>query len=283
MSKFGIICGGALTALLSCGAAMAETPATFGKCVTTGEAGSIQITTREPDTLIVGTVLPNPGWWNGFTPEKIEDGFEYCIAAEIAHRAGVHNLKVMNMAWDQYISGAGADYDIALASTTITEPRKQVFDFSQPYFSSNLGVAIKTGADVTAENIRSKRIGVLQGNMGADWVTSTLLPESGALLFQTQADMLTALMADQLDAVITDTTLVLTATFPTNGVLSVVAQYSLDQGYGVVTPKDSPNSAAVDKAIGEITANGSLANLAETYLAPLFGTSPTAVPMWELK
>lgn len=283
MSKLGIIGGGVLVTLLFQSGAIAESPAVFGNCVTTGEAGSIQITTREPDTLIVGTVLPNPGWWNGFTPEKIVDGFEYCIAAEIAHRAGVHNLKVMNMAWDQYISGAGADYDIALASTTITEPRKQVFDFSQPYFSSNLGVAIKTGADVTADNIRSKRIGVLQGNMGADWVTTTLLPETGALLFQTQADMLTALMADQLDAVITDTTLVLTATYPTNGVLSVVAQYSLDQGYGVVTPKGSPNSAAVDKVIGEITANGSLTNLAETYLAPLFGTSPSAVPMWVLK
>ena len=32
----------------------------FGNCAPTGEAGSISLTTVEPDTLIVATVLPTP-------------------------------------------------------------------------------------------------------------------------------------------------------------------------------------------------------------------------------
>jgi polar amino acid transport system substrate-binding protein len=70
-----------------------------------------------------------------------------------------------------------------MASVTITGPRKQIFDFSQPYFSSNLGVATRSGSDVTAENIRSKRIGVLQGNMGSDWVVKALRPKPPLLSF----------------------------------------------------------------------------------------------------
>ena len=68
----------------------------FGNCAPTGEAGSISLTTVEPDTLIVATVLPNPGWWNGMSPEDTKDGFEYCLAANIAHRAGLKKMKLMN-------------------------------------------------------------------------------------------------------------------------------------------------------------------------------------------
>ena len=61
----------------------------FGNCAPTGDAGSISLTTVEPDTLTVATVLPNPGWWNGNSPEETKDGFEYCLAASIAHRAAM--------------------------------------------------------------------------------------------------------------------------------------------------------------------------------------------------
>jgi polar amino acid transport system substrate-binding protein len=284
MRLYTVACGAILALILSLGpAAAGDVPPKFGDCATTGRAGSVSFVTHEPDTLTVGAVLPGPGWWNGPSPERIKDGFEYCIAAEIAHRAGVHNLKVKNMAWDQFISGAATGYDVAMASVTITEPRKQILDFSQPYFSSNLGVATKSGSDVTAENIKSKRIGVLQGNMGADWVVKTLRPKTTPGLFQSQADMITALIANQVDAVITDTALVLTATKGSNGTLSVVGQYQLDQGYGIVTPKNSPNTAAVDEVVAELKANGALKKLSADYLAPMFGGNPDRVPIWEVK
>jgi polar amino acid transport system substrate-binding protein len=269
---------------LAAGVAHAQQSApTFGNCPTTGEAGSVKLTTLIPDTVVVGTVLPGPGWWNGMSPDQIKDGFEYCIAAAIAHRAGVHHLVVKNMAWDQFISGAARGYDFAMASVTITAPRQKMMDFSQPYFSSNLGVAIREGGDVTSSNIRSKRIGVLQGNVGADWVVNTLRPTVQPLLFQSQADMITALLANQVDAVVTDTALVLTAVKGSDGVLSVAGQYKLDQGYGIVIPKGSPNTAPIDVVISDLKQDGSLKALTADYLAPMFGENPDAVPVWELK
>ncbi|EXL09446.1 ABC transporter substrate-binding protein [Aquamicrobium defluvii] len=281
MKSFALL---AVAGLLSTLAATAGAQAAeYGKCEPKGERGSISLETIAADTLTVATVLPNPGWYNGISPEKIEDGFEYCMGAEIAHRAGLDKVRLVNMAWDQYISGTASNYDIGIAGTTITEARKQVFDFSQPYFSSNLGVAVKKGADVSAENIRSKRIGVLQGNMGSDWVIGTLKPDQQPSLYQSQPDMVTALIAGQVDAIVSDATLVLSATNGTNGMIEVIGQFELDQGYGIVLPKGSANAAVVDQAVAAFREDGTLADLSARYLAPLFGVDPASVPVWTLK
>lgn len=162
-------------------------------------------------------------------------------------------------------------------------PRKQIFDFTQAYFSSNLGVATLKDADVTADNIRSKRIGVLQGNMGSDWVAGTLQPEAAVSFYQAQADMVAALMARQVDAIVSDTTLVLSATAGSNGAIVVVGQYEMDQGYGVITPKGSVNSAAVDAAVGAMIEDGTLNDLSARFLTPIFKVDPNSVPVWHLQ
>ncbi len=252
----------------------------FGNCSPTGEAGSIRIKTVIPDTLVVATVLPNPGWWNGKSPEATKDGFEYCLAANIAHRAGLKHMKLMNLAWDQFIGGAASGYDIAMASASATDKRREVFDFSQNYFAANLGVAVKKGASVTAANLKDARIGVLQGNLGADWVINTLKPTVQVRQYQGQPEMVAALMADQVDAIMTDTTLLLTATAGTKGAIEVVGQYNTNWGVNVITPKGSANTPAVDTAVGAMAADGTLNTLSATYLTPLFGKDPNAIPIW---
>ena len=68
-----------------------------------GRAGSISLATVEPDTLIFDRLLPNPGWWNGNSPEDPLDVFEYCLAVEITHCA---RLKLMTLTWVQFIGGS---------------------------------------------------------------------------------------------------------------------------------------------------------------------------------
>lgn len=269
-----------VTSLTGCDA-LNGTSEGFGECELTGQPGSIQLQPQTPDTLTVTTVLPSNGWWNGDSPETVNSGFEYCMVANIAHRAGLKSLTIQNQSWDQYISASKQDYDLSLASTTITDERKEVFDFSEPYFQSNLGVAVKDGADVTAENIAEKRVGVLQGNMGSQFVTDTLKPAGGPQLFQSETEMFTALKAGQIDAVITDTTLALTNTSASNGELKVIAQYQVDQGYGITFPKGSANVDGVNRAIEEMKSDGTFDKLSASYLQPLFGVDPNTIPTWE--
>lgn len=169
-----------------------------------------------------------------------------------------------------------------MATASATDKRREVFDFSQNYFASNLGVATKAGSDVTAANLRDKKIGVLQGNLGADWVVNTLKPNVEVSQYQAQTEMVAALMAGQVDAIMTDTTLLLTATAGTNGALTVAGQFDTGWGNNVITPKGSANTAAVDAAVGAMAADGTLNSLSASYLTPLFGMDPGAVPVWKL-
>ena len=83
----------------------------IGNCELTGAKGSIPIATpAKAGQLTVQVSLPAPIWWNGDTPEAIKDGMEYCMAAEIAWRAGYDKLEVVNVGWDPLVAGQTAGY-----------------------------------------------------------------------------------------------------------------------------------------------------------------------------
>ena len=73
------------------------------------------------------------------------------MAANIAHRAGLDKLEVVNVAWDALVAGQTKDFDLALSQISITDERKKVVDFSVPYFSSDIGVLVKKGTKVDAD------------------------------------------------------------------------------------------------------------------------------------
>lgn len=273
-------CGGSANSSASGGSGSTSG---FGDCKVTGQQASIKLKTQQPDVLTVAVVLPNPGWSNGTNPDAVKSGFEYCMAADIAYRAGLKSVQLKNFAWDQFISGTASGYDIGLATVTITDKRKQVFDFSRRYFSSNLGVATKKDSKVTADTLRDAKIGVLQGNVGAQWVADVLKPTKPAAVFQSAPDIFTALSAGQVDAVVTDTTIALTSVKETGGALVVPGQIALDQGYGIVLPRNSENTTVVDKTVGDLDSDGTLKALGAQYLQPTFGVDPNSVPIWSVK
>ena len=68
---------------------------------------------------------------------------EYCMAAEIAWRAGYDKMEVVNVGWDPLVTGQTSDFDLALSQISITDERKKVVDFSIPYFYSDIGVLVR--------------------------------------------------------------------------------------------------------------------------------------------
>src|SRR6185369_813559 len=122
-------------------AAPAASGAKIGNCDVVGPKGSIPIASpAKPGQLTVEVSLPAPIWWNGDTPEAIKDGMEYCLAAEIAYRAGFEKMEVVNVGWDPLVTGQTSGFDLAMSEISITDERKKVVDFSVPYFSSDIGV-----------------------------------------------------------------------------------------------------------------------------------------------
>lgn len=252
----------------------------FGGCKLSGDKGSISIDPVTPGVLTVQTNLPSPGWWKGTSPATIDGGYEYCLAAELAHRAGLKKVKVVNVSFDALVAGQTKDYDIAMAQISITPERAKVVQFSAPYFDSNVGVLAKKDADVTANNIAAKKIGDQVGTTSVPFVNDTLKPSKKARVFQDTSGMVTAVVSGQIDAALQDTAIMLGFAKQSNGSLKVIGQYKTGEQYGAIYPKSSGSSETLNNAIRDMKSDGSLDKLSATWLGPALGGNPNAVPEW---
>ncbi|RPH69701.1 MAG: amino acid ABC transporter substrate-binding protein [Hyphomicrobiales bacterium] len=250
----------------------------IGNCELSGAKGSIPIEKpAKAGQLTVEVSLPAPIWWNGDTPEAIKDGMEYCMAAEIAWRAGYDKLEVVNVGWDALIAGQTADFDLAMSQISITEDRKKVHDFSVPYFNSDIGVLARTDAPVDEKTIKSAKVGVQQATTGAAFAQGTL-GLTDVQVYPDQGDMFTALRAGQIDAAMTDTSIVLAEEVANPGKVAVIGQYKTGETYGAIYPKGNPNNATLDKIIQSMIDDGTVAKLGAKYLAAAWGKDPATVP-----
>ena len=246
-------------------------------CEVTGEKGSMKIDApAQPGQLTLETNLPAPIWYNGDTPELIKDGMEYCMAAEIAWRAGFDKVKLVAVEWDALIAGQTHDFDMAMSEISITDDRKKVHDFSTPYFNSDIGVLTKADAPVDAATIKKARIGVQQATTGAAFVTDKL-GVAAPQVYPDSGSMFAALTAGQIDVAMTDTSIVLAQEVQGGGKLKVVGQYKTGETYGAIYPKGNPNNATIDKIIAAMISDGTMAKLSGKYLAAAWGKDPATI------
>jgi polar amino acid transport system substrate-binding protein len=271
---------GLAAALLTLGFAGPAAAAEIGKCEVSGPKAAYQITPMVPGQLTVRANLPAPGWWNGDTPDAVKDGYEYCMAANIAYRAGLDKVVVATAAWTQVISGAARNFDLTLSQASITEPRKKTVDFSVPYFDSDIGVVVKTGTKVDSATIKTLRLGVYLGTTGADFVADVLKPTEQPRVYPNVPAMMAGLAAGQIDAAVDDTAYMLGYASKSNGTLMVAGQYKTGESYGAIYPKGSVNEVALDKIIQSLKDDGTLRKLAAKYLAEAWGTDPAKVPFF---
>ena len=254
---------------------------TIGNCELYGAAAVPSVTPARPGQLTIQVNLPAPGWWNGDTPGTIKDGYEYCLAANIAHRLGLPAVQVVSVAFEALVAGQTRNFDFALSEISITDDRKKVVDFSVPYFSSDVGVMAKTGTTVTPAGVKGLRIGVIQGTTGASFVSNMIKPAAASKVFPDPPSMTAALQAGQIDVAMTDTALLLGQASASNGRFTVVGQYSTGEMYGALYPRGSTNKAAFDRILQSLIDDGSTQKLASKYLAASWGVDPTTIPYFK--
>jgi ABC-type amino acid transport substrate-binding protein len=269
-----------LTLWLSVLADLASAASDYGNCDVSGERGSVKLETVVPGALSVRAVLPAPGWWNGDSPDTIKDGFEYCMAANMAYRAGLDRVIVVNRSFAQVIAGQAKGFDIALSEITITEERKKVLNFTEPYFNSDQGILVKAGTHVDKDNIKKMRLAAEQATTTLQFIMDNIKPIEHPKVFASVAPMYAALAAGQVDAVLYDTPNVLARAKESNGMFKVVGRYDMGEKWGAVVNKDSPNLAIFNKLIEDFKKDGTLERLTNRYLTPTLGMDPASLPVF---
>jgi polar amino acid transport system substrate-binding protein len=231
--------------------------------------------------LRVVTDLPAPGFWNGDTPDDITGGLEDGIAKEVAERLGYDGYTLKNVSFDGLVAGKVKGFDLGLSQVTITKDRAKVVAFTTPYFSSDQGILVNAGTTVDESNIKTIQWGVQTATTAQTFLKKKVKPDDEPRSYQETTQAFAALQAGQIDAVMLDTAIVLQQAQASDGAFEVVGQFKTGESYGGIMPKGKNLKKKIDKAIKDMTADGTLAALSEEFLPPVLGGDPLKVPYLE--
>jgi polar amino acid transport system substrate-binding protein len=103
------------------------------------------------------------------------EGFDIDVTNEIAARLGV-DVEFTTPAFDAVVAGDWAGrWDMAVGSVTVTEDRKQILDFTVPYYFTPAQMATFTDSSIqTIDDFAGKTACVGEATTYLDWIEGTL-------------------------------------------------------------------------------------------------------------
>ena len=126
--------------------------------------------------LLLRKLTPSQ-WTQSFAPFEYQNGsgkyvgIDVDIINAIAKNQGF-NVKLTNPGFDASLNAVqSSQADAVLAGMTITDARKQIFDFSDPYYTSNIRLAVKKGSNIKKyEDLKGKTVGAKNGTSSYSWL-----------------------------------------------------------------------------------------------------------------
>lgn len=226
-------------------------------------------------TIATGEPAFEP-WVVGDAPESGE-GFEAAVAYAVAEKLGfdADDVVWVRTGFDEVIAPGPKTFDFNIQQFSITEERAEVVDFSSPYYETAQVVVATEGSPAaeatTLDELAGLRIGAAVGTTSFDAVESQIAPTAGAQVFNSNEDAVLALQSGTIDAIVVDlgTALYLTAVELDGGV--IIGQLPRGDGksgenLGILLPKDSPLTDDVTAAVDELREDGTLDELAATWI-----------------
>lgn len=234
--------------------------------------------------LRVGVKNAVPGFGLQDTLSGEYTGMEIDIARKIAEYLGVEvEFTAVTAATRTELLDAG-DIDCVLATFTITEERKQSWDFTTPYYTDAVTVLVEDASGITSlEGLVDKKVGVSSGSTSARALTAALV-EAGlvdgtafdadtfdaatwttGISFQQYEDypaISTALSAGEVDAFCVDKSIL--AIYKTEGRSYIEEKFS-PQAYGIATKKGSGFSVLCETLVTEWLADGTIDGFVTEY------------------
>ncbi|WP_077306816.1 basic amino acid ABC transporter substrate-binding protein [Terribacillus halophilus] len=188
-------------------------------------------------------------------------GFDADLLDAIMKEAGL-NYEFDNTGWDPMLVGV-KDESLAggAAGITITDERKETYDFSAPYFEAMQTIATTEGTDIqSAEDIKGMKIGVQNGTTG-DIAAQQIVGDNSTDIskYESSAATMMALQNGDVEVVITDNGVAqhYVKNNPDANITLIDDKDSFEQEYyGILLPKGSEHKEAIDEAIQTIMENG---------------------------
>ena len=222
------------------------------------------------------------GYMDPLTSEY--EGMEIDLAKKLAEFLGVDvEFTTVTAATRTELLDSG-DIDCVMATFTITDERKQSWDFTTPYYTDHVTVLVKDSANLkTLEDLKDKTVGVSSGSTSAKSLVKAMI-ENGVITgdgfneesfdpatwtegvsfkqYDDYPSISTALEADEVDAFCVDKSIL--AVYKTAGRSYINAEFS-PQEYGIATTKGSGFSKLCEDEVTTWLSDGTIDSLIAQY------------------
>ncbi|WP_312963007.1 cystine ABC transporter substrate-binding protein [Stutzerimonas nitrititolerans] len=193
-----------------------------------------------------------------------EVDFANALAEELAVKAEFQPTK-----WDGILAALESRrLDVVINQVTISEERKQKYDFSTPYTVSGIQ-ALTRKAD--ADSIRSpadlagKKVGVGLGTNYEQWLKENV-PQANIRTYDDDPTKFQDLAVGRIDVILVDRLAAFEMVEKTGDRLAVAGDAFSRQESGVALRKGNPQLlASIDEAIAKLRADGTLKQLSEKW------------------
>ena len=242
-----------------------------------GDCAVDQLPLHAPGTLTIATGEP------AYEPWMVDDdptngkGFESAVAYALADEMGFakDDVEWVRTDFDVAIAPGDKPYDFNMQQYSPTPEREKVVDFSVPYYTASKSVLAIDGSPAigatTFADLDGARWGATTGTTDLDYIENEI-GASDVAVFDTQADVVAAMLAGQIDATVVSlpTAFYLSSAEVENsvivGVLPAVGEGDSADGAALLFTKGNPLVPCVDTALEALTAAGTLDDLAATWL-----------------
>ena len=243
------------------------------------QGGDLLDTVKAAGQIRVGTD-PNYAPQSFMNSDGSFEGFDINVANEIAKRLGVTaKFETPDFAVVEAGGWAGR-FDVSVGSMTITEARKEVLDFTQPYYFTPAQMSVISDSGITSlDGLAGKVICVAEGTTYFQWLEGTLvLGDGSATAPVPEGATATTLKTDQdcaqsaqsgrrdFDGFLTSST-TLQAAIDNGAPLTPVGDPVFYEPIAVATDKQGPPhaqlQAELDRIVGEMHADGTLTRFSQ--------------------
>jgi polar amino acid transport system substrate-binding protein len=237
---------------------------------------SLAPSAKAEDTLRIGTEGAYPPF-NFVDAAGTIGGFDVDIGMALCDKMKV-KCSVVAQDWDGIIPALqNGKYDVIIASMFITEERKKLVNFTDPYYKAAMTHVVPKGSAIKAftnDALKGKAIGAQTSTTQADYIQKTY-PDADIRLYRTQDEVNLDLANGRLDMQVGDMVPMLEWTLKTDdGKCCDLAGEPITDpkfvGDGVgmaVRKEDTTLLANLNKALAEIVTDGIYKKINDKYFA----------------
>ena len=214
----------------------------------------------------------------GFVDENGDvTGFDVDLVKEIGKDLSAVCKKTIKVVLKQVTSSNRIEFvqngtvDIAAATATATYGRMDTVDFSNTYFLDGQRLLVPAGSPIkSTRDLAGKRVGTAQGST-SELNLKAAAPKANVISLQQYTDAFTALQQGRVDAVSTDSTILLglKASAPDPSKYAIVGPFFSSEPYGMILKQnDSKWRNFVNESLSRVSADGTYKKIFSKWFGP---------------